>query len=217
MAIGDNPPVGSGIGEVFNPTIAPAGPRKQPKGANPGVTFDEQRAFEMTFDINRANLIDSFGGGGGGGAGDAAQRRNIATQEKFGLANIALDREQQVINERDAREGAINNALRRGIFRSGIRKQNVERVGEQGELQVRRLNLNEAELKERIANSLAALKAGAADRRSAAAQREKNALANFAQQQAIAQMEFDLRGGGAYIPAFQGPLSSLTGDGRTGR
>jgi hypothetical protein len=121
----------------------------------------------------------------------SSQRRGLGNQLKFGLEGLGLSREglgldreslalQQEgtgLDRRDALEGAINNALQRGIFRSGIRVRNERRVNERADLreegfdiagqridlQGRRLDLSEKELRANISNALAGLRSQAAN------------------------------------------------------
>jgi len=105
---------------------------------------------------------------------NAAQRRGLADQRRFGLERFGLQREGAGLDRRDAVEGAMNNALQRGIFNSGIRKRNVARANERSDLQVKGINLGEKELRSRIKNALAGLRA----------QNDANRMAQDAQNQA---------------------------------
>ena len=127
------------------------------------------------------------------GSGSAASRQAAQNRLKFGLAGFDLSREELALqrkglglsqeelglNRRNALEGVINNALQRGIFRSGIRIRNEERVNERADLDEarldlrsqgfditgRRLDLSEKELRANIKNALAGLKSSAANQK----------------------------------------------------
>ena len=128
-------------------------PQQQGIGTNELITFDE-----MTF-AGVAGIRDASG------PDTSSQRRGLGNQLKFGLQGIGLDREELALNRRDSQEAAINNALQRGIFQSGIRIRNEQRVGERADLAGRRLDLSEKELRANISNALAGLKEEAANQK----------------------------------------------------
>ena len=132
----------------------------------------------------------------GSGPDFSSQRRGAANQLKFGLEGIGLGREDLDISRQEADimrrnslEGAINNALQRGIFRSGIRVQNQERANEVSDLRDKRLSvqgkrfdLSEKELRARISTALAGLKSEAANQK----RQEQIDFEQFLRQQADA-------------------------------
>ena len=99
------------------------------------------------------------------GPDTSSQRRGLGNSLKFGLQGLELDREELALNRRDSQEAAINNALQRGIFQSGIRIRNEQRVGERSDLAGRRLDLSEKELRANITNALAGLRDQAANQK----------------------------------------------------
>ena len=101
------------------------------EGQPGGLAAERQGKFDKLFSSIASGLEGAFGGGGGAGSG--------VDSKKFSLRSLALQREE-LLRQRGAglrdieqarTEGlrsAINNALQRGIFRSGIREANVARV-----------------------------------------------------------------------------------------
>ncbi len=157
----------------------------------PGIS----RTFQENFDLETARGATAIGAGGGGGASNANAMEALRNQLKFGLERLGLDREQlglgreslelnreeNALNRRDALEAVINNALQRGIYRSGIRIRNERRVNERADLAGERvdlaerglditgerIDLSEEELRKRIDNALAGLRASAGANKSA--------------------------------------------------
>ena len=177
------------------PTIqhTPRTPQFIPAAFQPGIP---KPAFDLETGTGLAEIAAFFNGsGGGGGANTANAREGLQQQLKFGLESIGLGREELelgreglALNRRDAIEKAINNALQRGIFRSGIRARNVARVGERADLAEqglditgKRLDLSERELRARIENALAGLKSAAGSRKSARIARQRQAELDFEQ------------------------------------
>ncbi len=117
---------------------------------------------------------------GGSGPDTSSERRGFSNSLKFGLQGLGLDREELALNRRDSLEGVINNALQRGIFQSGIRIRNEQRVGERADLAGRRLDLGEKELRATITNALAGLKEEAANQK----RQQEIDLEQFLRQQA---------------------------------
>lgn len=159
---------------VYSPT--PRSTYTPPPG--PGLGISDVTAFHQETAALISQIPAQFTSGG---ASTAAQRSSINDRLKYGLAGIGLqreglglDREQQEINSRNAIESAINNALQRGIYRSGIRVRNVQRAEEQAgidegrlDLRGRQIDLSEEELRSSIKNALAALNANASAQRAA--------------------------------------------------
>ena len=83
-------------------------PQQQGIGTNELITFDQMTGAGLA------------GIRGGPGSDTSSQRRGLGNSLKFGLQGIGLDREELVLNRRDSQEAAINNALQRGIFQSGV-------------------------------------------------------------------------------------------------
>jgi hypothetical protein len=84
-------------------------------------------------DPNFTALISGSGGGGGSGASRASakrqldiQKKRLLFQQKTGIRDIGQAREKGL-------KGAINNALQRGIFHSGIRKENEAEVNREAD------------------------------------------------------------------------------------
>ena len=140
-----NDPVGSGTGSSPSGTsstltdaqrrmIAVNVGRGAPGGIESELLGQQIATFER--EMERQRSLGLFGdagrGGGGGGATSAAQRaitmkrldierKKLEFQKQTGLRDIGQAREKGL-------EAAINNALQRGIFRSGIREKNVAEV-----------------------------------------------------------------------------------------
>ena len=160
------------------------------QGPGYGLGQSTVNAYNTDTLVSIAQLRQAYEAQAGvAGAGTGAQRAGINDRLKFGLQGLGLDREQlglereslglnqqsADLNRRDAIEGAINNALQRGIYRSGIRVRNVQRAGERADLvdqqlglqgkgldlQGKRIDLNEEELRASVKNALAALNAQA--------------------------------------------------------
>ena len=197
MSITDTPPVGTGLRP---PTLTLKG--RPPPPRTPPTTFTplpEQQGIsrkqQEDFDLATALGLSAIGGSGSGGASNANAMQALRNQLKFGLEGIGLDREQLglgreglglsreevALNRRDDLESVINNALQRGIYRSGIRIRNERRVNERADLAGervdlaerglditgKRIDLSEEELRTRIDNALAGLRASAGANKSA--------------------------------------------------
>ena len=197
MSITDTPPVGTGLRP---PTLTLKG--RPPPPRTPPTTFTplpEQQGIsrkqQEDFDLATALGLSAIGGSGSGGASNANAMQALRNQLKFGLESLGLDREQLglgreglglsreevALNRRDDLESVINNALQRGIYRSGIRIRNERRVNERADLAGervdlaerglditgKRIDLSEEELRTRIDNALAGLRASAGANKSA--------------------------------------------------
>lgn len=124
------------------------------EGQPGGLAAERQGKFDKLFSSIASGLEGAFGGTVGGGSG--------VDDKKFSLRSLALQREE-LLRQRGAglrdieqarTEGlrsAINNALQRGIFRSGIRETNEARV-------VRESGEAAGDLRERIRIALEQLK-----------------------------------------------------------
>lgn len=157
---------------IFEPPRQFITPTSSKLGMSEVVNFHAETAALM------AQIESAFGGGA---ESSAAARKAINDRLGFGLRNLDLqreglgiDRDQADINRRNSIEAAINNALQRGIFRSGIRVRNVQRAEEGAGLEGRRLdlrskqiNLSEEELRNSIKNALASLNESATNARRA--------------------------------------------------
>lgn len=148
------------------------------------------------------------------GANRAARRQGLQDQLAFGLEGQELDRELLglgreglILDRRDSVEAAINNALQRGIYQSGIRVRNVARAEERADLQGRgldvtgkRIDLSEEALRARIQNSLDALKTGAANAKAADFRMREDLEAYEAFRREQERIDTESRGG-VFVPA----------------
>jgi hypothetical protein len=182
-----------------------------------------KREYEAALGQLRASF-----GSGSGGAGTANAMEALRNQLKFGLEGFGLDREQVglgreglglsreelALNRRDDLEGVINNALQRGIYRSGIRIRNERRVNERSDLAGeridlaergldvtgKRIDLSEEELRTRIDNALEGLRLSAASAKSNRKAQLDLAAWDFLQQARTA-LAFDVdEAGGIFQP-----------------
>jgi hypothetical protein len=216
------------------------------------LTGDVLDKFDLETGVGLANIRQTFIGGSGGGSGSAAARKSFQDQLKFGLEGIGLSREQLALtrqgfgldreqlglsrgqlglsreaagfNRRDASEAAINNALQRGIFKSGIRVRNERRAGERADLvdegldiqgkgldiqgkriglqeggagiAGRRLDLSEKELRARIDSALAGLREQAAANKSIQIAQQRQSELDFEQQRRNTRDQAILEAGG---------------------
>ncbi len=188
----------------------------QPKaGADfEGITQSEAIDFRIGQDTDVSDLANRYNRvGGAGAAADAAARKRLQDRLKFGLERFGLEREVNQLDRRDAIEGAVSNALQRGIFRSGIRIKNVERAKERPALQGKGINLSEKELRADIENALASLRANANAARASSDLRRDQALEQLRRQQ---QQDFaEYVGGGIFddTPYYE-PYTPIRGNQR---
>ncbi len=182
-----------------------------------------QLEYDRRIRENEAALGEWWAAGGsGGGASNANAMEALRNQLKFGLERVGLDREQVglgreglglnreelALNRRNDLEGVINNALQRGIYRSGIRIRNERRVNERADLAGervdlaergldvtgKRIDLSEKELRARIDNALEGLRASAA-----AANKSRDLAAwNLLQQLRTATDQAAIEAGGVF-------------------
>jgi len=129
--------------------------------------------------IEGSAAIANFYQGSSGAASSANARRRANERLKFGLRNIDLDREENQLNRQDNTRLAINNALQRGIYNSGIRVQQEQRVAERADLSGKRIDLSEDELRASVKTSLAGISAASADARNSRKQQEQKALEDW--------------------------------------
>ena len=184
----NNDPVGLGKRPPTQPVrlVTP----KEPAGFQ-GKTRSEVNVFKTGQFAAESDLVGQFNKvSGAGAATDAASRRGLQDRLKFGLERFGLQREGNALDRRDNIEGAISNALNRGIFRSGIRIRNVERAKERPALAGKNINLSEKELRAGIKNALESLRAGANEARAASDLRQSQALEQLRRDNQIAMAEF---------------------------
>lgn len=211
-----------------DPSVSPlAAPQFTALPAQQGMGQNELIARRQEIVRGMGDIAAAFDNTGSG-AGNAAARKGLQDQLRFGLEGIDLSREQlglnregfgldqqtADLNRRDALEAVINNALQRGIYKSGIRIRNERRAGERADIvderidlfeagadiTGRRLDLNEEELRARIANSLAQLRAGAAANRAARETQMLLAQGQYAQS-AEAALDVDVFEKGGVFPS----------------
>lgn len=120
----------------------------KPPASTPSRPADPRTSVVDSIFDDPSVFFPSPGGGGNAGLSEALQgvdiqRRQTLFEQETGLRDIAQAREEGI-------RAAINNALQRGIYRSGILTENVGRVErESGEA--------ESDLRQRIAFALEAL------------------------------------------------------------
>lgn len=151
------------------------------------------------------------------GAGVGAERAALQDRLRFGLEGLGLDREQigldresLEIQRRNMMEAAISNALSRGIYNSGVRIRNQERVDEAADLAGReidirekRIGLSEKELRSSIKNALRALNERAAASRRSVELEMQLALEELERQRRQQLAELISQYGGVYDDATQ--------------
>lgn len=122
-------PIGEG-----QPPVQPTDPT-----APTGREVLDQMFEEDQFPILINRLAEQFQAGLNGGGGSGAGRANFNLRKSVRLEDLALQRKELERqrrtgirdigqNETEALKNVVNNALQRGIFRSGIREANQQRV-----------------------------------------------------------------------------------------
>jgi len=224
MPIVDTPPIGNPI------TPAPTAPKRReaiPALPQTGISQTDVDIYDQETALGLAQIAATFGASGGG-ANNANAMEALRNQLKFGLAGQALDREQLglaregvglnrdelALNRRDDLESVINNALQRGIYRSGIRVRNERRVNERADLAGqridlqeeglditgKRIDLSEEQLRARIDNALEGLKSSAANSRRNSQARQDAAVFDFLQSRRTALDLAVTEAGGVFQP-----------------
>lgn len=198
---------GRQLEDAFTPRVREQNPGGRPQQDITDYRIETGRGLADIRAIYEADAATS-------GANRAARRQSLQDQLTFGLEAQGLDREllglgrdQLALDRRDTVEAAINNALQRGIFHSGIRVRNVARAEERADLAGAKLDisgrfidLSEEELRARIQNSLDALKTGAASAKAADFRMRQNLESYEAFRREQERIDTESRGG-VFVPA----------------